>query len=98
MEVELDLAGRRCEGAEPPSPIELAKGSVTQPDNDALRRLVAIGGREMRPYSVKVDLDPRYEHVRRSFENGRAAAPRQEIGVVLDPFDQIEHLLRAMLD
>src|SRR5260370_23214841 len=81
-----------------PSAVELTKRPVAQLDDDTLGSLVTIGGCEVCPYPVIIDVDPRNRRCRSSLEHGRAVAPRQKLGVVLDPLHQIEHLLRAVLD
>ena len=81
-----------------PGAVELTKRPVAQFDDDELGPLVTVGGREVCPHAVIVDIDPHQRRGRCSLENGGAAAPRQERGVILDPLDQVEHLLRAVLD
>src|SRR6202022_4507178 len=97
-EIEHDLASRRRERLEMPAAVEPTKRPVAQLDDDELGPHVTIGGRKVCPHAVIVDIDPHQRRGRSSLENGGAVAPRQKLGVILNPLDQVEHLLRAVLD
>ena len=57
-QIEHDLAGSRCERLEMPGAVELTKRPIAQLDDDELGPLVTVGGREVRPYPVIIDVDP----------------------------------------
>src|SRR2546423_14173918 len=81
-----------------PGAVELTKRPVAQLDDDELGPLITIGGREVCPHAVIVDVDPHQRRGRSSLENGGAAAPRQKKGGGLNPPHPVEQPLRAGLD
>src|SRR5258708_7940382 len=98
VQFELDLASGGSEGKKPPRPAEPTKRALSQLDGDPLRAVVAVGGNEMRGHAVVVDVETGQRLLGSALEDGRAAAPRQELRIVFDGRDELEHLLRAVGD
>ena len=78
-QLELDLAGRLGERAEPPFAVQVAERAVDQRDDDRFAGHVRVGRREVRADAVVVDVHPRdpsglatVEHLR---SNAAALAP-----------------------
>ena len=74
------------------------KGPSSELHIDTGRPLLRVARREMLLDSLEVDVDLRFHAGLVLTANLDAAAPGQEIGVVGDIGDEVEHLFRRMAD
>ncbi|CAN0621717.1 protein of unknown function [Burkholderia multivorans] len=95
---ELDLARVRAQRREAPVAGELAERAVRELHVDARRALLRIARREVLLDALEADVDPRLHAGLVLAADLYAAAPRQEIRVIGNVGDEVEHLFRRMTD
>lgn len=76
--------------------VQVPERAILQRQVDLMRRRAHILGREMLLDMMVIDMHRSVHRRALQFGDTRSAAPWQELRVIFDAIDQIEHLLRAM--
>ena len=97
-ELELDLAGTIRQRLELPFAFEPAKRPVNQVKPHDRWRLLIVLGREVRFDAQVADMQGRHGSLFIAKIDACPLAPRQERWIILNPVDEIEHLLCRMRD
>jgi hypothetical protein len=98
VQAEFYLAGGLAQRREAPVAVHVGEGPVGQADVHQGRLDLDVFGRKVRLEAVVVDVHRRRRARRRALVQVGAAAPGQELGIVLDPIDEGEHLRRRAFD
>ncbi|CAM2159520.1 hypothetical protein PT2222_50358 [Paraburkholderia tropica] len=96
MQREFDLAGIGAQRREAPGARELLERTVRELHIDTFRACLRVARGEVLLDTLEVDVDLRLHTGFVLATNLDAAAPRQEVGVVVDVGDEVEHLFRRM--